>query len=90
VNTKSIHNPLNIFLVLLFLILLRNFGLDILPIISNPTIDCTHLEADYELLTLVSIMFRDLTQGDDEGESSMYLDEMLVKLTRVPWRETHG
>jgi hypothetical protein len=69
---------------------LEEFGLDILPILSDPTVDCTRLEADCELVTLVSIIFRALTQGDDEGESSLYLDQTLVKLTRAPWRETHG
>ena len=73
-NLESVRGPLKCFSVLFFSVLLRNFGLDILPIPSDPTIDCTHLEVDYELVTLVSIIFRALTNGDGEGEPSMYLD----------------
>jgi hypothetical protein len=76
--------------ILLFLVLLGNFGLDIPPILSDSTVDCTRMEVDYELVTLVAIIFRVFTLGDGEGESSLYLGQMLVKITRVPWRVTHN
>jgi hypothetical protein len=73
-NPKSVRGPLELFMVLLFSVLLRNFGLDILPILSYPTFDCTLSEADCELVTLFTIVFMDFTQGDNEGESTFYLD----------------
>jgi hypothetical protein len=89
VNPESIQGPLEIFSVLLFSVLFENFGLDILPIISDPTVCCTHLEADYELVILVAIIFRVFTQSDGEGESSLHLGQMLVKFTQAPWRVIH-
>jgi hypothetical protein len=58
----------------LFPVLLRNFGLDIFSILSDVIVDCTHPEADCELVTLVTIIFRDFTLSHNEGESSLYLD----------------
>jgi hypothetical protein len=53
------------YLVLLLLVLLGNFRLDILPIIPDPTFDCTLPEADYKLVTLVTIILlaHEQTQG---------------------------
>jgi hypothetical protein len=39
-------------------ILLVDFGLDTLPVRSDRTIDCSLPGADYELVTLVAIIFR--------------------------------
>jgi hypothetical protein len=69
-------------------ILLNNFGIDIFPINSELNVDCTLLEVDCELVTLVAIIFRVYTQGEGEGESLLYLGQTLVKLTRGPWRVT--
>ena len=35
-----------------------DFGLVIVPICFNWTVDCTHPRADYELVTLVATIFR--------------------------------
>ena len=35
-----------------------DFGLDTLPLRSDYIVDCTHPGADYELVTLVAIIFR--------------------------------
>jgi hypothetical protein len=88
-NLESVQGPMKFFPVLLFSVLLKNFRLDILPILSDTNLDCTFPEADYELVTLVSIIFRAFIEGDDEGESLIYLGHTLVKLTRAPWRKTH-
>jgi len=72
--------------ILLFAVLLGNSRLDILPILLDPTVECTLPKADYKLVTLVSIIFRVFTLGDGEGESSLYLGQTLVKLTWAPWR----
>jgi hypothetical protein len=56
----------------------------------DSTVDCTFLEAKYELVTLFSIIFRVYTQDDGEGKSSLYLGETLVKFTQAPWRVTHN
>jgi len=73
-------------LVHLSSILLKNFGLVILPICPFPTIDCTFPKVDYELVTLVAYIYRVDTQGDGERDSSSYLGQKLFKLTRAPWR----
>jgi hypothetical protein len=39
---------------------------------------------------LVATIFRVLTRGDGEGNSLLYLEQTLVKLTPSPWRVTHG
>ena len=39
-------------------ILLVDFRLDTLPVRSDRTVDCSHPGADYELVTLVAIIFR--------------------------------
>jgi len=72
-NPKYVRGPLEIFSVIVFLILLENSRLDILPIISSSTIDYTCWEDDCKLVTLVATIFSVFTQGDDEGESSLYL-----------------
>jgi hypothetical protein len=82
VNPESIQGPLRAYPVLLFSVLLGNSRLDIFPILLDLTSDCTHPKADYELVTLVSIIFRVFTLGDGEGESSLYLGQTLVKFTR--------
>jgi hypothetical protein len=66
--------------------LLKDFKLVILPIRSDWTVECTRPEVECELVSLVSIIFRVLTQGDNEGKSLMYLEQTLVKLTQAPWR----
>jgi hypothetical protein len=66
-----------------------DFGLDILPIRLDLTVDYIHPEAGCELVSLVATIFRVLTQGVSEGKSSLYLGQTLVKLTRAPWRVTH-
>jgi hypothetical protein len=38
--------------------LLVDFGLDTLPVRSDQTVDCSRPGADYELVTLVAIIFR--------------------------------
>jgi hypothetical protein len=72
-NLESVQGPMEIFLILLFSVLLKNFGLDILPILSDLTVDSTHPKDDYKLVTLVAIILRVYTQGEIEGESSLYL-----------------
>jgi hypothetical protein len=92
-NLEYVWGPLNLFLVLLFSVLLRNFSLYIMPILSDMTIDCTHPEADWELVTLFSVIIMDLTQGHGEGESSLYLDQTLVNsltLLGNPWINHQG
>jgi ABC-type uncharacterized transport system permease subunit len=73
VNPESVWGPLEFFLVLLFLVLLENFKLHIITILPDLTVDYTFPAGDCELVTLISIIFRVFTQGDDEGESSLYL-----------------
>jgi hypothetical protein len=79
VNPESVQGPLN-----LLPVLLKNFRIDILPILSDPTVDCTRPKADCELVTLVAIILRVYTRFDGEGESSLYLGQTLVKLTWTP------
>jgi hypothetical protein len=67
-------------------VLSKDFIFVILPIRSDWTIDFTRPGVDCELVSLVSIIFRVSTQGDDEGKSSLYLEQTVVKLTRSPWR----
>ena len=47
--------------------LLADFGLDTLPVRSDQTIDCSRLGADYELVTLVAIIFRVLHKVTVKG-----------------------
>jgi hypothetical protein len=63
-NPKSVQGLLDIFPILLFSVLLENFRLDILPILLDSTVECTHPEDDWELVTLVAIILRVYTQGD--------------------------
>jgi hypothetical protein len=44
-----------------------DFGLDTLPIRSDWTVDCTHPGDDYELVTLVAIIFRVLHKVTVKG-----------------------
>jgi hypothetical protein len=82
-----IHSgSLGVLPVQLSLVLSKDFKFVILPIRLDWTIDCTHPGDAYELVSLVAIIFRFFTQGDDEGKSSLYLGQMVVKLTQAPWR----
>jgi hypothetical protein len=81
----NMFEVLNSILVHLSSVLLNNFILLILPIHFFLTIDCTLLEDDYKLVTLVAYMCRFDTQGDDEGDYSLFLGQTLVKLTQAPW-----
>jgi hypothetical protein len=75
-----------VILVHLSSVLSKDFRLVIMPIRLDWTVDCTLLGADCEFVSLVAIIFRVFTQGDDEGKSSLYLEKMVVKLTQAPWR----
>ena len=44
-----------------------DFGLVILPIRSNQNVNCTHPGVDYELVTLVAIIFRVLHKVTVKG-----------------------
>ena len=48
-------------------ILLFDFGLDTLPVRSDRTVDCSRPGADYELVTLVAIIFRVLHKVTVKG-----------------------
>jgi hypothetical protein len=47
--------------------ILVDFGLNTLPICSDRTVDCSRPEADYELVTLVAIIFRVLHKVTVKG-----------------------
>ena len=48
-------------------IILVDFGLNTLPVCSDRTVDCSRPEDDYELVTLVAIIFRVLHKVTVKG-----------------------